>query len=74
MKLGINLENSSLRVLDRTYRTVQVGEKKWFQQKDTKKNIIRFIILSVIKFIHFVIPTVEKKNTKTKYKLKSCEK
>ena len=70
MKLGINLENSSLRVLDRTYRTVKVGEKQWFQQKDTKKKIIRFIILSVIKFIHYVIPTVEKKNTKTKYKLK----
>ena len=70
MKLGINLENSSLRVLDRTYRTVKVGEKQWFQQKDTKKNIIRFIILSVIKFIHYVIPSVEKKNTKTKYKLK----
>ena len=44
-------------------------KKKWFQQKDTKKTIYDFF-LSVIKLIHYEIPTVEKKNTKKKSKLK----
>jgi hypothetical protein len=38
-------------------------KKKWFQQKTPKKNNMIFY-LSVIKLIHYEIPTVEKKNTK----------
>ncbi len=52
-----------MRVSDRTCRTGKEGEKNGFNKKTQKKNNLIFYF-SVIKLIHYEIPTGEKKNTK----------